>query len=160
MLEPLSKAWTARLDPLVTDRRYDVACLLTWFFYAGWGLATIFSDLSVFQNLDSLYPTLWGGSIGLFALVATLGALVTFFLDPSHIQSRVNAKRLEAAALCSVLGLLLVYPATLIFVGDTQGNVRADIVFLSLSYFPQAAFRVIHLRQRIAQLYRYVEGNK
>lgn len=163
MIERFRRAWTARRDPLVTDRRYDVACLLTWFFYAGWGLGTIFSNLSVFQNLeriDSLYPQVWGGGIGIFSLVATVAAVTTFFLDPGNIQARVNAKRLEAASLCGVLGLLIVYPAVLIFIGDAQGNVRIDIVFLSLSYFPQAVFRVVHLRERIRQLYRYVEGAK
>lgn len=154
----LKRAWQARRDPLVTDRRYDVACLLTWFFYGVWGVATIFSDRSAFENIEQGYSLIWGGSIGVTAMVACGAATIIFFLNPGNIKSRVTAKRVEIVALCSVLGLLSVYPVTLILTGDKQGYVRVDIIALSFSYFPQAVFRVQHLLARIRQLYRYVPG--
>lgn len=152
----MRRAWAARQDPLVTTREYDIASLLTWFFYAGWGLFTMFSDLSVFSNLGSyeqVYPQLWGGAVGFMALTSSAAAATTFFLEPSHIQSRIRAKRAEIIALSSLLGLILVYPITLVFSGDPQGNFRPEILSLSLSYFPFAVFRVRHLLARIRSLY-------
>lgn len=159
-MEDFKRAWAARKDPLVTNREYDVAALLTWFFYAGWGLLTMFSgDRSVFSNLprwEDAYPQLWGGAVGMSALSATSAAVIIFFLNPGHIASRVRAKRAEIVSLCILLGLMAVYPVTLLVSGDAQGNFRPEILSLSLSYFPFAVFRVRHLLERIRQLYRYI----
>lgn len=155
-MKHLKRAWAARRDPLVTSREYDIASLLTWLFYAGWGLLTMFSDLSVFNNLarfEALYPQLWGGAAGFFALSAAGAAAITFFLNPGHVQSRISAKRAEVVSLCSLIGLIAVYPITLLFSGDPQGNFRPEILSLSLSYFPFTVFRVRHLLDRIRTLY-------
>lgn len=160
----LRTAWRTTRDPLVTDRRYDVATFLTWFFYAGWGLLTAFSDLTVFGNLTRLdagvpleliYPTLWGGAIGVAALTAAIAGMSTFFLHPSCYMCRIRAKRVEMVAVCAMLGLLVVYPATILLTGDANGNPRLDIFSLACSYFPLAVFRVQHLQQRVKQLYAY-----
>lgn len=162
----LHTAWHTAHDPLVTDRRYDVAVFLTWFFYSGWGLFSAFSDLTVFGNLtrldagfplELLYPTLWGAAIGVAALTAGIAGVATFFVHPSALGCRIRAKRVEMVAVCAMLGLLVVYPVTLLLTGDTAGNMRLDIICLSLSYFPQAVFRVQHLRQRVRQLYAYTK---
>lgn len=156
MFSRLKSAWKAVMDPLVTDRRYDVACALTWFFYALWGLLSSLSGLTVFnayQQWEQAYPAIWGGSIGVFSLTATLCAGWTFFLRHEDIQHRIRCKRFEMLALFGTIGLVAVYPVTLILQGDTNGNFRADIIALSLSYFPQMIFRILHLRARIGQLY-------
>lgn len=156
MFERLHIAVLSVRDPVVTNRGYDVAAFLTWFCYAAWGLFTAFSDLTVFSNLarfESLYPILWGGTIGVACLLAGSGAVATFLTRHENTAGRIRAKRTEMLSLCLMLGLLVVYPITILFTGDTQGNSRPDIFALALSYFPFAVFRVLHLRGRIKALY-------
>lgn len=156
MLERLRIAVLSVRDPVVTNRGYDVAAFLTWFCYAAWGLFTAFSDRTVFENLarfESLYPVLWGGAIGSAAFLAGTGAVATFLTRHENIPWRIRAKRTEMVMLCVMLGLLVVYPITIALTGDGNGNARPDILALSLSYFPFAVFRVLHLRSRIKQLY-------
>lgn len=155
----LQKAWGTRRDPLFTDRRYDIACLLTWFFYAAWGLLSAFSDVTAFKNISDAYPQLWGGGIGVSALLASFAATTIFFLEPGSFRARISAKRLEVISLCTMVGLMAVYPMVLLFttVGP-DGSTRYDIIALSLSFFPQAVFRVMHLMGRIRQLYKYTNG--
>lgn len=152
----LRNAWKAVMDPLVTDRRYDVASMLTWLFYALWGLLSAFSALTVFQTYDQweeVYPQLWGGAVGLFALFAAVCAASTFFLQQTDFKARIRCKRGEMFALFGTIGLIAVYPVTLIVQGDAQGNFRPDIIALSLSYFPHLIFRILHLRTRVEHLY-------
>ena len=129
--------------------------MLTWFFYAAWGvLSLILSDVTAFKNISELYPELWGFAVGISAGAASAAALTMFLVRPESIDARIRAKRVEAAALCSMLGLMFVYPVVLLFLGGADGAPRWDILALSLSFFPQAVFRVMHLRQRVATLYR------
>lgn len=154
----LRSAWKARLDPIVLDRRIDVAAILTWACYAAWGLLSAFSDVTVFSNINTAYPAVWGALVGLACLVASSAATITFFIEPDHHGTRVRAKRVEVVALCSMLGLLLVYPLTLLLLGTARGEPRYDLLALALSYFPFAVVRVIHLHQRIRRLYTYTSG--
>lgn len=163
MFARLRTAWRSILDPLVTDRRYDVAAALTWLCYAGWGLFTALGDLSVFKNLQRLdvaYPQIWGLTMGMAALIATTAAGWTFFLWAHEIPRRIRAKRIEMVALCTTVGLIAVYPITIAFTGDPNGNARLDILWLAFSFFPFMIFRVIHLRARIQQLFRINGGVK
>lgn len=161
MKEDLERAWRTRRDPLITDRRYDIACMLTWFFYAAWGiLSLLLSNATAFRNIAELYAELWGGAIGIAAANASAAALTMYLVRPESIRARIRAKRVEAAALCSMLGLMFVYPVTLLFLGGADGQPRWDILALSLSYFPQAVFRIMHLRQRLARLYQYTERDR
>lgn len=160
MSGPLRRAWGLRRDPILTDRRYDIASILTWFFYGAWGLLTALSDITVFRNLTAAYAELWGGTIGLSTMIAAGAGAALFFLHPSSYESRIRAKRVEVFALCIMIGLLTVYPTVLVAmaVGAVQGEPRYDILALSFSYFPFAVFRVQHLLGRIRQLYKYTDG--
>lgn len=157
-MNTLKQAWGTRRDPLFTDRRYDIACLLTWFFYAAWGLLSAFSDVTAFRNISEAYPQLWGAGVGFSALLASAAATTMFFLEPGSFRARIGAKRLEVSSLCAMLGLLVVYPIVLLFMGGADGRPRYDILALSFSYFPFAVFRVMHLLGRIRQLYKYTNG--
>lgn len=157
-METLKRAWKTRREPLITDRRFDIAAMLTWFFYAAWGtLSVVFSDITSFRNIDQYYPVVWGGAVGAAAAVASVAALTMFLVKPGSFASRIRAKRTESSALCALIGLLSVYPVVLLFLGGPSGDPRWDILALSFSYFPFAVFRVMHLRQRISQLYRYTD---
>lgn len=161
MLARLRTAWRAIMDPLITDRRYDVACVLTWGFYFGWGLFTALGDLSVFrtyERFEVLYPQIWGASVGLAAGAAAVAGIWTFLVWAHEVSRRIRAKRIEMISLCCVIGLIAVYPITIALTGDAQGNPRFDILSLSGSFFPLMIFRVIHLRARIQQLYRIQLG--
>lgn len=156
----LSKAWALRHDPILIDRRYDVASILTWFFYGAWGLLTALSDITVFRNLAEAYAELWGGMIGVASMAAAVAGAALFFFHPSSYESRIRAKRVEVFALCSMIGLLAVYPMVLIAIatGVVAGEPRLDILALSFSYFPFAVLRVLHLLSRIRQLYKYTDA--
>lgn len=157
-METLIRAWRTRREPLITDRRFDIAAMMTWFFYAAWGiLSLVLSDITSFRNIDQYYPVVWGAALGVASAVATAAALTMFLLKPGSFASRIRAKRTESSALCAMLGLLAVYPTVLLLLGDPSGHPRWDILALSFSYFPFAVFRVMHLRQRISQLYRYTD---
>ena len=156
MFSRLRMAWTARTDPIVATRELDYAAGWTWLCYALWGLFSALSDLTVFQTYErweQAYPTIWGGTMGLMALTAALTCFGTFFIWHTNIPARVLAKRVERSALWGVAGLTAVYPITLLIQGDSNGNIRWDILFLSLSFFPFMIFRIRHLKNRIAQLY-------
>jgi len=156
MFTRIRTAWKARTDPIVATRELDYAAGLTWLCYALWGLFSALSDLTVFQTYqqwEQAYPTIWGGTLGLMALAAAVSCFGTFFIWHTNIPGRVRAKRFERFALWAVLGLTLVYPITLLLQGDSNGNIRWDILFLSLSFFPFMVFRIRHLKNRIAQLF-------
>lgn len=160
MLTELRKAWRLRRDPILIDRRYDVASIWTWFFYGAWGLLTVLSDITVFRNLANAYAELWGGLIGVAAMTAAGAGVALFFLHPTSYESRILAKRVEVFALCFMIGLLTVYPFVLVATaaGIVEGTPRPDILALSCSYFPFAILRVQHLLGRIRQLYKYTDA--
>lgn len=156
MFARLRTAWKARTDPIVATRELDLAAGTTWLFYALWGLFSALSDLTVFQSYqqwEQRYPTIWGGTVGLTSLAAAVSCYATFFIWHTDIPSRIRAKRFERFGLWAMLGLIAVYPITLLVQGDSSGNIRVDILALSLSFFPFMIFRIRHLKHRIAQLF-------
>lgn len=119
------------------------------------------SDVTVFQayqRWEQAYPLIWGALIGLFSLGAAASAVWALFLHPHLIAARVRCKRLERFLLWGAYGLIAVYPFTLVFQGDSNGNIRWDILALSLSFFPFGVFRMRHLTQRIRQLYAFSQA--
>lgn len=158
MFSRIRAAARAVKDPIVATRELDLAAGATWFCYALWGLLSAMSDLTVFQayqQWEQAYPMIWGGMIGLFSLGAAVSAVSTLFLHPHRVAARIRFKRAERFLLWGAYGLIAVYPITLLFQGDSNGNVRWDILALSLSFFPFGVFRVRHLSQRIRQLYAF-----
>lgn len=152
------QAWHGISDPIKTDRSIDVACIALWLCYALFGFFTITQNASVFTRAGSpeFYQTIWGGTVGLSALLAAVGGILSFYTVHTRYDLRIRNKRLERFGLFSMMGLMALYPILIAAYGGETGP-RNDLFSLALSYVVIPFWRTKHLRARINQLYTVAE---
>lgn len=142
-----------RYEPLLTDHRVDIMSMTLWLLLGLWGVLSTFNNATILKDVSDLYPLVWGCSIGVAALVATIAALNTFSAPPTAIPLRIKWKRTEMIAVAIMLGLIVIYPALMFYnMFDGKDAPRPDLFFLSLTYTIVPLWRVGHLASRIAQL--------
>lgn len=139
-------------DPLIADRWLDVAYVIYWFIFGGWGITSIILGLPTVQMLTTdWYQTAWSGGIGALATLAGALALLVFFDTPRFKQ--ISKKRAEQATVWVLGVFILIYPVLLIVrAGDGQQNRVGAAAVLALSYLVFPALRIHLLRGRIKRM--------
>lgn len=145
-------AWEYRENPLVLDRRFDIAYFWLWVFYGGWGISSAIVNTRYLEIPFSLYPSLWGTLIGVFSIVASCTILASFFIKTDRLRERIRAKKIEAVAVTCLAALIGVFPILQMFLLLTTFPPRPDSLFLSLSYMVMVIYRVSTQLRRIQEL--------
>lgn len=144
-------------DPVIADRSIDIMAAATWLCISGWGLSSALVGLpTVAMSTNSTYETIWGGIIGVLALVAS-GAAASTFLNSPSVVTRIRKKVVELVSVAVLTGFVAVYPAlvmSLVIQGDL---VRLSTFFLGASMVILPSWRARHLYLRIRKL-REVTG--
>ena len=139
-------------EPVIADRTLDALAIFTWMCLAGWGIASTLTGIPSITNASTpLYEVLWGGSVGICALVAAAAAASTFITSP-NVSVRVRKKRIESWSVSILAGFIAVYPITVgsaALAGDTD---RIATFFVALSFLGFPTWRVRHLYYRIRKL--------
>jgi len=137
-------------DPVVVTRELDLAYIILWALYAWWGIQSLITTLpSISMVSSNLYSTVWAGSIAILSSIAMVTAILVFFRTGRWSQPA--KKRLEEYVVMLLCGVILVYPAAVIFLsfhGDTD---RLAIIPVALSYLIFPLLRVRLLNRRIKQ---------
>jgi hypothetical protein len=145
--------WFRKLsDPVIADRSVDLMAVVFWACYAGWGTVSTISGIpTIADTTTPLYELVWGGSIGILALVAFLAAYRTFFAT-TDVRHRIRRKVIELVSVSVLAGFISVYPMFLIGAVLSGDIGRAAAVFVAVSYLIFPTWRVRHLYKRIRQL--------
>lgn len=146
-------------EPVIADRTVDVMSAFVWFCLAGWGVTSVIFGLGTILDATSqLYLDLWGGAIGILAIIAFVAAVSTFF--PSRrVQTRINRKVVELVSVSIMAGFISLYPIFML-----QASVGGDLgrwapFWASLTYLAIPTWRVRHLFIRIKKLREVARGN-
>lgn len=147
------REWLKRVDePLIADRSIDLAAVLTWLCFAGWGIATGIAGLRTISELTSQwYELAWGSSIGALALIACIAAFSTFFNNP-NLLVRIRKKTFEFWSVSIMAGFISVYPIFAFIQALSGDGNRVALVFVAVSYLIFPVWRVRHLSKRIKRL--------
>lgn len=164
MKEELQRAWASRHDPLIIDRKLDIAFLILWALYGGWGWAGAIVNTTILDIPITFYPTIWAAVIGFSSTAAALIVTASFFIRSDQYKERILHKRLEVAAVGLMVMFITVHPVNEI-VGLAAGTPhRPDSAILALSYLVMPAFRILLQLERIQKIKaadkRYLDGEK
>jgi hypothetical protein len=138
-------------EPVITNRSIDLLAVVGYLCFAWWGFWSTISGIpTINQAADQLYVVVWGGSIALLSMVAALAAFSTFFTIKNI--TRVTKKIVERIALLPLIGLIFVYPSTLIGQAIMGDSTKTATIGLALFFVAVTLWRAIHLKCRIKGL--------
>jgi hypothetical protein len=146
-------------EPLLVDRRIDIAAAVSWLLIGIWGVFNAISKYTaVAEVAGDGYNALWGMAIGILGLVAGISAASTL-INSRSIPVRILKKRTELWSLSLMTGLVSVTPLlryTMViehFRADTIAGAAITTFFL---VFP--TWRIFHLTERIRGLRKIAES--
>lgn len=130
-------------DPVMVDRKLDVAYALYWLILAAWGFVAAFKGLaSIREQFGAIYSFYWPLFIATIATVGLVAAVSFFFRTRLAQTTKKRIERTAAIAQSLVVG---VYPVALVL----SGNYPSAILLLVFILIP--VYRIIVLNQRIKQ---------
>lgn len=138
-------------EPIITNRGLDLLAVLSWLCFAWWGiLSTINGVPSIERASTPLYQLIWGGSIGVLALIGAIMAGSMFFNIP--FVSPAMKKWVELSAVVLMTGFVSVYPTVIITQALAGHPDYTALSGIAIYYILFPVWRILHLWGRIKDL--------
>jgi len=138
-------------EPVVSNRSIDLWAFAGYVCLGWWGTFSVLTGIpSITAAATPLYELMWGAAIAVFAMVAGVASLSTFFRIPR--VSRIVKKQTERAALVPLIFFIAVYPAILAAQAISGDTTKIATIGIGAYFLVGTIWRVIHLGCRIKGL--------
>jgi hypothetical protein len=151
--KPWDKIRDRLREPVLSDRRLDIAAAISWILIGVWGVASAAAGQTIVTRVAGQdYGLPWGLSLGLFGLIAGIAAASTMVgLNRISMIIKESIELITLSMLTGTLSVVTLLRGVAIF---TEGLSATTIASFAITAFFLVfpTWRIFHLTERIRVL--------
>lgn len=159
----MSRGWgkirTRLHEPVLADRKLDVASGVSWFLLGIWGVFRTLGGQGIITHDVAIsdYSLLWGLAIGVLSLVSGAAAISTLFGTRLNVRRHeLTTELISLSLFTGVLSVVTWLQIVAVFVNGFNAQSIATAVITGF-FLVSPTWRIFHLTERIRLLRKIVE---